>query len=94
MASEYGTKLTIDKSGRIVVPKPLRQRLGLLPGSELELVDQVGGLLLRIADKRPAMVKVEGLWVHEGTPLPHANWDHVIDDVREERIDSVVKAQR
>ena len=71
MASEYGTKLTIDKSGRIVVPKPLRQRLGSLPGNELELIDQVGGLFLRIADKRPAMVKVDGLWVHEGTSPCH-----------------------
>jgi AbrB family looped-hinge helix DNA binding protein len=94
MASESGTKLTIDKSGRIVVPKPLRQRLGLLPGTELEIVDQVGGLLLRIADRRPAMTKVEGLWVHKGLPLPHSKWDQVIDDVREERTESVVKARR
>ena len=76
------------------MPKPLRQRLGLLPGTELEIIDQVGGLLLRIADRRPAMTKVEGLWVHKGLPLPHANWDRVIDNVRDERIESVVKADR
>jgi AbrB family looped-hinge helix DNA binding protein len=85
-------KLTIDKSGRIVVPKPLRERLGLKPGTELEIVDQPGGVLLRKVEERPALVKVDGLWVHRGVAQPGANWDRVIREAREERIDSVLKA--
>ena len=68
MASINGTKLKIDKFGRIVVPKPLRERLGLKPGSELEVFDQQGGVLLRTVScycaqfkEHPALVKVEGL---------------------------------
>lgn len=91
MASSNGIRLTIDKFGRVVVPKPLRKRLGLKPGTELEAVDQAGGLLLRAVETRPAMVKVDGLWVHRGVADAGADWDRVIQDVRDERIDSVLK---
>ena len=37
------------------------------------------------------MIKVNGLWVHCGTPEPGANWDRVLQDVRDERIESVIK---
>lgn len=30
-------RITIDAAGRIVVPKPMRDDLGLAPGTELEL---------------------------------------------------------
>jgi AbrB family looped-hinge helix DNA binding protein len=92
MASWTGIKLTIDKSGRIVVPKPLRERLGLKPGTELEVLDQQGGVLLRTVEERPALVKIDGLWVHRGVAQPGANWDRVIQEVREERVESLLKA--
>jgi AbrB family looped-hinge helix DNA binding protein len=92
MESISGIKLTIDKSGRIVVPKLLRERLGLKPGTKLEVPEQVGGVLLRKVEEQPAMVKIDGLWVHRGIAQPGANWDRVIEEVREERIDSIVKA--
>ncbi len=31
------TRLTIDKAGRVVIPKPLREELHLEPGDALEL---------------------------------------------------------
>ncbi len=91
MALKNGTKLRIDKSGRIVVPKPLRERLGLKPGTELEALDQEGGVLLRTIEQRPAMVKIEGLWVHRGEAEAGADWNRVVREVREERIESVLK---
>ena len=92
MALKNGTKLRIDKSGRIVVPKPLRERLGLRPGTELEALDQQGGVLLRAVEERPALVRVDGLWVHRGVAQPGANWDRIIQELRQERIESVLKA--
>jgi AbrB family looped-hinge helix DNA binding protein len=92
MALISGMKLTIDKSGRIVVPKPLRERLGLKPGTELEVLEQPDGVFLRKVEEQPALVKIDGLWVHRGTAQPGANWDRVIQEVREERIESIVKA--
>jgi AbrB family looped-hinge helix DNA binding protein len=89
MARHSGTILRIDKSGRIVVPKP-RERFGLKPGSELEVLEQAGGVL-RPVEQRPSTIKIDGLWVHHGAAEPGANWDRVVEDVREERIESVLK---
>jgi len=86
-------KLKMDAAGRIVVPKPLRERLGLRPDTELEAVEQSGGVLLRPVEQRPSLIKVDGLWVHQGTAQNGANWDRVLRDVREERIDSLFKAR-
>ena len=87
-----GMKLRIDKAGRIVVPKRLRERLGFKPDTELEAIEQPEGVLLKRVEQRPSMVKVDGLWVHQGSAEPGANWERILEDVREERIESVLKA--
>ena len=87
-----GMELRIDKAGRIVIPKPLRERLGLKPNTELEAIEQPEGVLLKRVQQRPSMVKVDGLWVHQGRAEPGANWERILEDVREERIASVSKA--
>src|SRR6202044_3177157 len=84
-----GMELKIDKAGRIVVPKRLRERLGFMPDMDLEAVWQPDGVLLKRAQQRPSMVKVDGLWVHQGRAEPGANWERILEDVREERIASV-----
>ena len=85
-------ELRIDKAGRIVVPKPLRERLGFKPDTGLEAIERRDGVLLKRIEQRPSMVKVDGLWVHQGKAEPGANWERVLQDVREERIESVLKA--
>jgi AbrB family looped-hinge helix DNA binding protein len=87
-----GMELRIDKSGRIVVPKPLRERLGFKPDTELEAVEQPDGVLLKRVERRPSMTMIDDLWVHQGIPQPGANWERILEDVREERIESVLKA--
>jgi bifunctional DNA-binding transcriptional regulator/antitoxin component of YhaV-PrlF toxin-antitoxin module len=94
MASDNGIRLTIDQAGRIVVSKPLRDRLGLKPDIELEAVDQSNGVLLRRVEEQPALVKMNGLRVHNGVAQPGAKWERVIEDVRAERIESVLKSDR
>jgi AbrB family looped-hinge helix DNA binding protein len=42
-------KAAIDRAGRIVVPKSLRQALGLRPGQPLEIRAGDGGLEIEIA---------------------------------------------
>ncbi|MDX2223984.1 MAG: AbrB/MazE/SpoVT family DNA-binding domain-containing protein [Rhodospirillaceae bacterium] len=42
-------KTAIDASGRIVVPKPLRQALGLKPGQPLEISASDGRLEIEVA---------------------------------------------
>jgi AbrB family looped-hinge helix DNA binding protein len=85
-----GMELKIDKSGRIVVPKALRERLGFKPDSELEAIEQPDGVLLKRVEERPSMIKADGLWVHQGNLQQGANWERVLEEVREERIESVL----
>jgi bifunctional DNA-binding transcriptional regulator/antitoxin component of YhaV-PrlF toxin-antitoxin module len=88
----YGMKLRMDKSGRVVFPKPLQKRLGLTPKIELEAVEQPDGILLRPVVQQASMIQVDGLWIHQGAAEPGANWLRVMNLVREERIQTVLKS--
>jgi AbrB family looped-hinge helix DNA binding protein len=94
MVRRNGTNLKIDKSGRIVLPKRWRDHLGIRAEAELVVTPQAGGIFVRVADEEPALLKVDGLWIHRGSANPDADWERVIEDVRDERIASVSKADR
>lgn len=53
----HAMKTTIDSAGRIVVPKALRQALGLQPGQMLELRAGDGRLEVEIAATRMKLQK-------------------------------------
>ena len=56
-------KLTIDRAGRIVLPKPLRDELQLSPGDALE-VDKLGEeITLRPVRGSGPLRKKRGVWV-------------------------------
>jgi AbrB family looped-hinge helix DNA binding protein len=86
-----GMILRIDKAGRVVVPKLVRERLGLTPDTELEVLEQPDGVLLRPVEQRPSMVNVNGFWVHQGVAPEGFDWDRAIADAREERIQTLTK---
>lgn len=69
---------TIDAVGRIVVPKPLRDELGLRPGQVLELEVRDGRLEVEIA---PVEMRLErrgrGLVAVPAQPLPALTADQV-----------------
>jgi len=48
-------RATIDRAGRLVIPKPLREELGFAPGVELDLVAVDGRLEVTV----PSRVRVE-----------------------------------
>ena len=56
--------ITIDRAGRIVVPKALRERFGLHPGTELEIEAVADGIRLRARDSEPAFIEKDGVLVH------------------------------
>jgi len=39
------------------------------------------------------MRKIEGLWVHHGAAVPDADAAGVLDEVRKERLDAVLKTR-
>jgi len=49
-------KATIDKAGRLVIPKPIRDRRHLVPGTEVEIVETDDGIELILPDDREEAV--------------------------------------
>ncbi len=82
--------LKIDKAGRIIVPKRLRDRFGFQPDADLRATEHPDGVLITRAQQSAPLVKIDGLWVHQGAAAPGANWDRVLDDAREERLQTVL----
>ena len=56
--------ITIDGAGRIVVPKPLRERFNLVAGTELEIETSGDCLQLRRVEGGTALVRKNGILVH------------------------------
>lgn len=75
-----------------MVPKPLRKKLGLHPDQELELLEQPNGVLLRPVRQEPSLVEVGGVLVHQGAIEQGMDWDNLVDDTREERIQELLKS--
>lgn len=63
--------ITIDAAGRVVIPQSVRRRLGLTAGTELEIDDVDGGVMLRPTSKVRIEIAEDGLPIiraPQGTP--------------------------
>lgn len=49
-------RVTIDGAGRVVIPKSMRQALGLSANSEIDIVSEGGGLRLDPVDEAPRSI--------------------------------------
>ena len=81
-----GMTLKMDKAGRVILPKPLRDRLGLREGSDLEILETPEGIILKPVEHQPSMIKKQGLWVHTGKVPAGYDIVQAIRDDHEERI--------
>lgn len=61
-------RTTIDKAGRLVIPKALRERLGLVGGIEVDVRESADGLSVVPVANGPTLVERDGLVVIQGTP--------------------------
>jgi AbrB family looped-hinge helix DNA binding protein len=79
--------VSIDKAGRVVVPKQLRDELGLTPDVSLE-IDVVDGHLELTPPRKPAKL-VRGphgpYFAATGTPLTDEDVRRTLEAVRERR---------
>jgi len=78
--------LNIDKAGRIVLPKMLRDELRLRPGDSLEVESSEDRIVLRPARGRGRIYKEHGMWVFDsGEPLTVETVNKTLKQIREER---------
>jgi AbrB family looped-hinge helix DNA binding protein len=63
----YAMTTTIDRAGRLVIPKQMREALNLFPGEVIEIEESDGGLLLRAAHHGFRLVEKSGFLVHQGS---------------------------
>ncbi len=76
------TRATVDKSGRLVLPKPVRDELRLQPGDELEVRREADTILLSPIHTPVALHKEHGVWVYRsGTPAT----DSLVELIEKER---------
>lgn len=79
-------RLTIDKTERIVIPKPLREELHLGPGDTLEMESTGEQITLRPVRATGPLAKEHGVWVFRSEqPLPASYTDEFLQQIREER---------
>jgi len=60
-------KTTLDRFGRLVLPKDIRDRLGLKPGAELEIDEQGNEVVLKPVEHETPFKVEEGVLVFTGT---------------------------
>lgn len=58
---------TVDQVGRIVIPKPLRDRLGLLPGAIVDVSEYGGGLHISMQGRTARLERRTGKLVAVST---------------------------
>lgn len=80
-------QLAIDKFGRMVLPKSIRDDLGLEPGDKLDASEQDGAILLRPVREQDALRDKEGVLVFAGKAT--GNVADVVGKQRQERLERV-----
>jgi AbrB family looped-hinge helix DNA binding protein len=80
------TTVSIDRAGRLVLPKPVRQQLQLEAGESLELESFEDHIVLRPVRGNGSMYKKQGVWVFRaGAPLKASVVRETIRRVRKDR---------
>jgi AbrB family looped-hinge helix DNA binding protein len=83
--------VTIDKAGRLVLPKRMRDALHLKPGTSLDIEERDGAIILRQPRPEIELVKQDGMWlVRPNYPLTYSI-PELIDQHREERIQTLIR---
>lgn len=80
------TTLTVDKAGRLVLPKPVRDEMQLRAGDSLELECSDDRIVLRPHRGESGLRKKQGIWVFStGEPISAEATDDVLRQIRRER---------
>ena len=79
-------KVTLDKAGRVVLPKSLRDELHLGAGDTLELTVRGEEVTMRPKRSAPPLQRERGVWVYRtGKPVTAEEIRLAIEQTRTER---------
>jgi AbrB family looped-hinge helix DNA binding protein len=85
-------KTTIDKFGRLVVPKNIRDRLGLKTGVEVEIEEQGSEIVIKQVEHRIPLQLEDGVLIFSGTAT--GDIEESVRRHREERLSKVSSGKR
>ena len=83
--------IPIDKAGRVVLPKEIRDRMGLHSGTEFEVIEEADRIVLKPVPKPPRLVRKKGFLVFVPDEPPKEDIVEFIKKQREERIRKFIK---
>ena len=83
------TQITVDTGGRVLIPKELRDRLGVGPGDVLELFEASEQITLKPVRQTMPLEKRHGFWAQPGAT---ESIEALIADDREARATALMAA--
>jgi AbrB family looped-hinge helix DNA binding protein len=79
------TKVSLDRAGRVVLPKLLREQMHLVPGDDLLVENEGDRITLRPVRAEALLKKEHGIWVYQGESSD-VSIPKLIDEEREKRL--------
>ncbi len=80
-------KTTLDRFGRVLIPKKARSEIGISPGAQLEIEAHDEGLLLKPVHGEPYVTNKEGVLVFSGKSA--GDIVQAVQKHREDRLDDL-----
>jgi len=80
----FTMSITIDRAGRIVIPKKMREKLNFENGSVLQCDVEHDSIRLKLADTRCRLTSKNGILVAEGD-APHSATLDVVELIKNQR---------
>lgn len=92
MAAEK-IQIPIDRFGRVVLPKGIRDRLGIVPGTEFEVEETEDAILLKPVSKKAKIINKGGVWVIRtgGPPITQEEVNETRERIWKERAEKFLK---
>jgi AbrB family looped-hinge helix DNA binding protein len=79
------TKISLDRAGRLVLPKSIRDEMHLSPGDDLLVENEGDRITLRPVRPEAMLKKEHGVWVYQGESSD-LSIPKLIDEERERRL--------
>lgn len=80
------SKVTLDRAGRVVLPKAVRDEMHLSPGDTLDLTVEGDEVTLRPRRNATPLQKERGVWVFRtGEPLAATETEETLRAIRSQR---------